>query len=160
MSNFLDLGLDQTWTNATSDDWYTPPWVFQSINLSFDLDVCAPVGGLPWIPAEKSFSILDDGLSQDWTGRVWMNPPYSDPSPWMSKFIEHGNGICLTPTSQGKWMLETWSKDTAWLMLPPMKFVKYDLIQAKTALPNRCWLIACGADNIQALQNAGLGSVR
>jgi len=160
MSDFLELGLDATYAQKTSDDWYTPPWVFEGLGVTFDLDVCAPIGGLPWVPAQRSLSILDDGLLQEWTGRVWMNPPYSEPLPWVNKFITHNNGICLTPTSQGKWMLEVWASQAGWLMLPPMRFVFADLTIAKNTLPNRCWLIAMGEENIETLRSSGLGYVR
>ena len=39
---------------VTSDDVYSPPHVFERLGLTFDLDVCAPKGGLPWIPAKRS----------------------------------------------------------------------------------------------------------
>jgi hypothetical protein len=32
-------------TVTTSDDYYTPPHIFERLGLTFDLDVCAPPGG-------------------------------------------------------------------------------------------------------------------
>ena len=156
----LDLGLTVDDVAKTSDDWYTPPWIFNALALNFDLDVAAPVNPLPWIPARKHYSLIDDGLNQDWYGRIWMNPPYSNPTEWVNKFVKHNNGVALVPTSTGKWMLDFWSSSTAWLMLPPMKFVQSNLIEAKGALPIRCWLIAAGAENINALHKSELGWVR
>ena len=60
--------------NPGGDDQYTPPWIFEALNIQFDLDVCAPEGGIPWIPATNHYSIKDDALTQPWYGNVWMNP--------------------------------------------------------------------------------------
>jgi len=145
----------------TSDDWYTPPYIFEALGLQYEFDVSGPPGGLPWIPANKTFSILDDGLFQNWGGgKVWMNPPYSNPKPWVEKFIANGNGVALVPTSTGIWMLNFWSAPVSWLMLEPMRFVRSNLVTAKGAMPIRCWLVAIGDDNVEALRNSGLGHVR
>jgi hypothetical protein len=87
----------------TSDDYYTPAWLFERMGLRFDLDVCAPPGGIPWIPADRHYTMADDGLASPWEGRVWMNPPYSDCAPWAAKFIAHRNGVSLTQMSKSKW---------------------------------------------------------
>ena len=80
---------------VSSDDWYTPPSLFEQMQVEFDLDVCSPPGGVPWIPAKRYFTENDDGLAQPWEGFVWCNPPYSDPGPWMDRIRGHGNGIIL-----------------------------------------------------------------
>ena len=55
-------------------EWYTPKWIFDRLGIQFDLDPCQPVGGIDWIPANKYYTIEDDGLKQDWSGNVWLNP--------------------------------------------------------------------------------------
>lgn len=62
-------------TEKTADDYYTPPHVFDALALRFELDVAAPPGGVPWVPAERYYTKEDDGLAQPWAGRVWMNLP-------------------------------------------------------------------------------------
>jgi hypothetical protein len=74
---------------VTSDDCYTPRWVFDAMGLEFDLDVAAPVGG-PWhVPAKQYYTAEDDGLAQPWDGLVWCNPPYSNYRPWADRFARH-----------------------------------------------------------------------
>lgn len=50
----------------------------------FDLDPCSPTKG-PDAPvwAKKHFTKDDDGLSQKWHGRIWLNPPYASLSEWV-----------------------------------------------------------------------------
>ena len=31
----------------------------------------------------------DDGLSQPWFGTVWLNPPFSDKTPWYRRLVGH-----------------------------------------------------------------------
>jgi hypothetical protein len=82
-------------TKNTSDEWYTPPAIFEKLGR-FDLDPCAATKPL-WKIADTNYSALDDGLSKPWHGRVWLNPPYS--RHLLERFVErmadHGNGIAL-----------------------------------------------------------------
>ena len=161
MSDRLDMDFGHSdIDHNTSDDWYTPPFIFEALGLEFAMDVSAPAIGVPWIPARRFLSLIDDGLATDWMGKVWMNPPYSDPLPWVNKFIAHNDGVALVPTSTGRWMLELWDSDADWLMLPPIKFVRSNLIPAKAFMPIRCWLVAIGTENVAALRSSGLGRVR
>src|ERR1700749_419093 len=82
----------------TSDDCYTPRWIFDAAGLVFDMDVAAPVDpSRRTCPALRYLTPVDDGLSQPWEGLVWMNPPYSNCMPWVRRFAEHGRGLALLP---------------------------------------------------------------
>ena len=88
----------------TTDDYYTPKWVFDALAIRFDLDVCAPPGGIEWVPADRHYTIKDDGLTASWQGRVWMNPPYSNVTPWWDRMTEHRNGVALLPMAKSWWL--------------------------------------------------------
>ena len=154
----LDIGADNV--PQTSDDYYTPRWIFEGLGLEFDVDPCQPIGGISWIPAKTHYTILSDGLRQDWGGgRVWMNPPFSNTNPWVRKFMNHGNGVCLVPTAKAKWFNEVWDQADGALMLPSnMEFTTrtdYDKgIFIATVL------FAFGADNVAALHRLNIGRVR
>ena len=155
--NISNLGVGRAIRHSgENDSCYTPPEIFEALAITFDLDVCAPKGGLPWIPAKKSYSKDEDGLTSPWFGRVWMNPPYSKPLPWVEKFIVHGNGIALLPTSQGKWMDMLWNDErTAWVIGHKIRYIKPNGERFKTYMPVRQYLVAIGAENIEAINRYG-----
>jgi hypothetical protein len=93
----------------TSNDHYTPKWVFDLLNVEFDIDVASPPGGVPWIPAKRYFTQFDDGLIQSWEGFIWCNPPYSNVQPWVDKMKQHRNGIMLLPIVKSYWRLGVWN---------------------------------------------------
>lgn len=110
-----------------SDEWYTPKWIFDGLDLTFDLDVSSDVDGISMCPAKHKYTIKDNGLQQNWIGTVWMNPPYSKPTPWIEKFIEHADGIALVPFSKSKWFIKLWDSDAKLLPLPVnLKFMRPD----------------------------------
>ena len=91
---------------SDSVEWYTPPNIFETLNLEFDLDPASPENKPEYIPVKNWYSIKDNGLEKDWYGRVWLNPPYSrkEMGLWLEKFINHGNGISLLfNRSDTKW---------------------------------------------------------
>jgi len=93
-----------------SDDWYTPAWIFDGMGVDFDLDVAAPDGGAANVPADRFYTVADDGLLQPWTGNVWCNPPYSAPTAWCRKWATHEPGGCLLVRAD----LSTGGPFTAW----------------------------------------------
>lgn len=65
----------QVMFSSASDDWATPDAFFKKLDdeFAFDIDVCASDKNAK---CEKYFTTLDNGLSQEWVGTCWMNPPY------------------------------------------------------------------------------------
>lgn len=83
---------------VTSDDWYTPRWVFDAAGLVFDMDVAAPVDAAHrTCPARRYLTAVEDGLERPWEGTVWMNPPYKASQPWVDRFARHPSGLALLP---------------------------------------------------------------
>lgn len=79
----------------TSDDCYTPRWVFDAMGLHFDLDVASPVGG-PWhVPCDRYYTAADDGLAQRWDGLIWCNPPFRNFAGWAQRWAHHDRGVLL-----------------------------------------------------------------
>ena len=160
MSNHLDLdvGIDFV-DNQTTDDHYTPPFIFKALGVEFDMDVSAPINGVPWIPAKRSLSIIDDGLTTDWVGRVWCNPPYSKITPWADKLFDHGNAIALLPVAKSMWFDKLWQLADGILTLPSsLRFIKSD--GSVAGIMTSTMLFAFGEANLQALIDSGLGKVK
>ncbi|NCA80437.1 MAG: adenine methyltransferase [Sphingobacteriia bacterium] len=77
-----------------NDEWLTPPKLIKALGV-FDLDPCSPINR-PWDTANQHYTVDDDGLNNDWHGRVWLNPPYGrDTFKWMEKLANHKSGIAL-----------------------------------------------------------------
>lgn len=74
--------------SSNTDLWETPQDFFDKLNeeFHFDLDVCA----LPEnAKCERYFTPEQDGLSQEWRGTCWMNPPYGRKiGAWVQKAYE------------------------------------------------------------------------
>ena len=68
-----------------SDDWCTPQWLVNAIG-ECDLDPCSNSNSL--VKATRKVQLPEDGLSVDWSGKVFVNPPYSKPLPWAKKAAE------------------------------------------------------------------------
>jgi len=54
-----------------------------------DLDPCSNSHEEPNVPAKTHFTREDDGLAQDWHGRVYMNPPYGyEIAEWVDRLCQ------------------------------------------------------------------------
>lgn len=81
-------------TEKTTNTWLTPPEMIKALG-PFDRDPCTPPY-MPWETATKRYTPLDDGLSKEWRGRVWLNPPYGKQTfLWLNRLRLHENGIAL-----------------------------------------------------------------
>lgn len=113
----------------SSDEWYTPRFIIDSLGR-FDLDPCAPSVPL-FKTAEIMYNEFDDGLAQNWEGRVWLNPPYSRPliNKFMRRMAEHNRGMALifSRTDTELFHTEVFGKATAVKFLKGrIKFLKPD----------------------------------
>ena len=81
--------------NPATTEWYTPQYIIEALGGKFDLDPCAPF--IEWHTANKCFTKEIDGLSKVWEGRVFLNPPYTNPiiKHFVRRLADHGNGIAL-----------------------------------------------------------------
>lgn len=72
----------------SSDHWSTPIEIIDQLKEEFgefDLDPCCR----PETAKARSFYTPEhDGLSRPWFGQVFLNPPYSNPMPWLRRAIE------------------------------------------------------------------------
>jgi len=76
------------------DEYITPEHILRGLG-HFDLDPCSPKNP-PRKIADRIYTKEDNGLVQEWNGRVWMNPPYGRSTQlWLCKLSKHGNGIAL-----------------------------------------------------------------
>ena len=104
--------------NSTGhDEWLTPPEVIGALG-PFDLDPCAPIHR-PWPTASEHYTIADNGLTKEWHGFTWVNPPYSTASKWLAKLSAHGDGIALlfARTETQLFFRHVWPHATALLFL-------------------------------------------
>ncbi len=86
--------VDRLGVHYSSDtpEWYTPPHIIDKVIdlfIDIDLDPCSNSMVNPSIPALKHFTKEENGLSKEWYGKVYMNPPYGrDISHWVDKVIQ------------------------------------------------------------------------
>lgn len=94
--------MNHVFFSSKTDMWSTPQEFFDRLDTEFHftLDVCSTNENAK---CEKHFTQSDDGLSQQWNGVCWMNPPYGrEIGKWMKKAYEScfENGatvVCLVP---------------------------------------------------------------
>lgn len=144
---------------GASAEWYTPPELFAALGMAFDLDPAAPVGGVPWVPAQRTYSRLDDGLVQPWAGRVWLNPPYGrGVERWLDRLAAHGDGMALVfARTDTRWYQASLSRATAVCFVAGrLSFVRADGSRVGTAGAPSV-LIAYGLPCALALCESGLG---
>lgn len=111
--------------SSKTDMWATPQDFYNKYNneFNFTLDVCATATNAK---CGLFYTEEQDGLSQEWGGVCWMNPPYGRGiKQWIKKAYDSAqNGatvVCLVPCRT----------DTAWWHDYCMKANRIDFIKGR-----------------------------
>lgn len=145
-------------TISGTEVWLTPPYIIEALG-QFDLDPCASEDR-PWDTAKNHYTIKDDGLIQEWFGRVWCNPPYGPKmGPFLHKLSKHDQGgiaLVFARTETRAFFDCVWDKATAILFLKGrLKFYRPDGTIGGTA-GSPSVLIAYGEVEAETLKNCKL----
>jgi hypothetical protein len=139
----------------TTDDYWTPSWVFEAMALTFDMDVCGPPGGISWIPAARTITMAEDGLSVPWDGRVWMNTPFSSAGPWVERFIHHRNGVALLRVAKSAWFHPIWEEADG-IVLKGTDLSTFVSSNLRADIYQTCCLVAFGPECVEAIARIGV----
>lgn len=91
--------------SSKTPEWATPQAFFDELDkeFHFTLDVCATPENAK---CSEYYTEEQDGLSQEWHGTVWMNPPYGRGIwKWVKKCADYSGGaVMLLPArTDTKW---------------------------------------------------------
>ncbi|MCI0662731.1 MAG: phage N-6-adenine-methyltransferase [Acidobacteria bacterium] len=88
------------------DESCTPPQYIEAareVMDGIDLDPASSDMAQEIVRANHYWTAQDDGLIQDWHGRIWLNPPYSLTSEFVAKLVREeatiAQAIVLTSSS-------------------------------------------------------------
>ena len=126
--------------NSGENEWYTPQPFIEAARLvmgAIDLDPASSDVANTVVNAAAYFTAQDDGLSQDWYGRVWMNPPYAQPlvSQFCAKLRDEYDAGNVT----GAIVLVNNATETAWFqrIIGAASAVCFPLARVKFWAPDR-----------------------
>jgi len=97
------------------NEWYTPDEYLQAardVMGAITLDPASSDLAQEKVQAESYFTADDDGLTKDWRGNVWLNPPYAQPliSQFVTKAVDE---VCAGRINQAIMLTHNYT-DTRW----------------------------------------------
>lgn len=151
-------GIHSRPNRGLTNDWLTPPEIVKALGR-FDLDPCAFPDQF-FRTATRMVAPPDDGLAEEWAGRVWLNPPYGDQlGIWLERLARHGDGIALVPS---RTEVESWFWPFVWEAADAILFLRGRLYFRKPDgskagnAGHGSILAAYGAGNVEALRRSGI----
>lgn len=138
---------------AATHVWLTPRDLKAPLG-EFDLDPCAAPEPRP--TAKRHIALPEDGLTVQWEGRVWLNPPYGrDTILWLAKLARHdcGTALVFARTETRMFADYVWGKARAILFLrgrPHFCLPNGERARGNSGGP--LVLIAYGIDDAHALE--------
>lgn len=146
-------------SRSTTDEWLTPPEIVRHLG-EFDLDPAATCdashGSKALALAKKSYCKCDNGLAQQWKGRVWLNPPYGkETGRWLDRLSRHRDGgiaLVFARTDVGYFHDSVFMRAHAVnFVMKRIKFLKADGTKPKFNGGAPSVLIAYGEENAVAI---------
>jgi hypothetical protein len=134
-----------------SDEWWTPPAIVKRLG-KFDLDPCAG----PCSSHARRNNRRANGLTLRWTGRVFLNPPYSNVHDWLERFQAHGNGIVLVNARCETLWYQRLAAGASAILFPKGRISFLGPRRSAKRPPVGSALIAYGAKNAVLLARSGI----
>lgn len=137
--------------------WLTPRHLVEPLG-KFNLDPC----GAPGHELAAHTYLLengDDGLRDEWFGRVWLNPPYGkEAEPFLAKMATHNNGTALifARTETRTWHTIIWPTYAILFLAGRVTFLDPDGLPAKANSGAPSCLVAFGEADALALRHSGI----
>jgi hypothetical protein len=138
--------------------WLTPPHIVEALGV-FDLDPC----GAPGHALAGHTYLLengDDGLRDQWFGRVWVNPPYGkEMEPFLARLAEYGRGTALifARTETAVFHRYVWEAADGILFLKGrLNFLDANGQRAKANAGAPSCLVAYGSEDAELLRTCAL----
>jgi len=78
--------------SSAHSDWCTPLPIVTAARIAMDgidLDPASDADANRLVGAKKFYALSEDGLTQPWFGRVFVNPPGGQVRPFWCRLIEH-----------------------------------------------------------------------
>lgn len=146
-------------------EWITPPEIISSLG-EFDLDPCYSEPR-PFKTAKNYYSEIEDGLTQNWSGFVWCNPPYGNSTQlWLKRLSEYKHCIALifARTETKMFRKFIWEKALAiFFIYGRLTFYNSDGSKGKMSAGAPSCLVAWdeeGVKRLSALKNGKLLMIR
>jgi hypothetical protein len=146
--------------HPSKDKWVVPKTIIDKLG-EFDLDVYAPFNR-PWDTAKSHYTIIDDGMNQDWRGRVFCHPPNGKETyAWLERCTKHGNAIALLyAKTDAKYFQDIVLKQaTAVLFIKGRVKFHYTNGNKADSAPLPCVLVAFNGSNSEILGTCGINGI-
>lgn len=146
--------LDSVTHEGGTNTWFTPREILSPLG-TFDLDPCSQT----FRPFDTAIRhVCEDegkcGLSTEWEGRVWLNPPYGKTiKKWLDKLAAHGNGVALVfARVETTWAQEALERaDAVNFLRGRISFIRADGGESSNAGMGSM-LLAFGKQNVSAIR--------
>lgn len=125
----------QTLTSQATVEWYTPPAIIElarQVLGGIDLDPASNPIAQGWIGAARYYT-ADTPLQEPWSGRVWLNPPFSDTPAWVQRLEDEYTcgdvtaALLLVNSAPGYvWWEELWRQRPVCMLRERLRFYQAD----------------------------------